>query len=135
MWDELPKPTDKRNLSEKIKNVCEHYNEKELGRKARMACEAKLELGRIDYKDRGAYLYRVFTASETRLMSLLKDHGSDEISDNDIDNWIEELVLNSKHTLDERSKDYTYAFKNRETLRNAILELFDSCYLAFDKGE
>jgi hypothetical protein len=135
LWDEIPKPTDNRNLSLKIRAVCNTYSEKELGLLARRVCEAKLELKRVDYKDRCAYQYRVFTAAERKIGDLLKNHTSKTHEKVDIDNWIDELVNYSNAQLEERSKDYTYAFTNKETLKNTILELFDSCYLAFDEGD
>lgn len=66
---------------------------------------------------------------------LLEQHTSDEIASNEIDHWIDELVAYAHNKLEERSKDYDYVFTNKETLRNVILDLFDTCYLAFDEGE
>jgi len=135
LWEGIPKPTDNRNLALKIRAVCKSYKEKDLGKLARMVCEAKLELNMVDPKDRCAYQYRVFTAAERKIGDLIKNHGSRTLDESDIENWIDELVDYCNSKMVERSKDYTYAFTNRETLKNTVLDLFDSCYLAFEEGD
>ncbi|PGV87382.1 hypothetical protein [Bacillus thuringiensis] len=130
-WEEL-EPTDKRNLDEKIKAVTKNYSEKKLGMFARKIGAVKLELAKIDSKDKGAYQFRIYDACEERLIDILDLYDGSNVEPRVVDDWINELIDFAEMHLTEKSKDFTYPFKNKDTLRNTILELFDSCYLSFD---
>ncbi|MED4016295.1 hypothetical protein [Sutcliffiella cohnii] len=132
-WEKLPPPDDKRNLEEKVLDVCEKYNTRKLGMFARKVGMVKRELASIDSKDRGAYQFRIYDACEEKLFELIEEHEGEVINQNVIDEWIKELVACAEGHLEDMSQDYTYPFKNSDTLRNTILELIDSCYLAFDR--
>ncbi|OAB47587.1 hypothetical protein [Paenibacillus antarcticus] len=107
-WEKLAPPIDKRNIDAKIVAVCGSYNKKKLGIFARKIGAVKVELSKIDSKDRGSYQFRIFESCESLLLDLLDSHRGKDIT--------------------------TYVLSNRDTLKNAILDLFDSCYLAFDEG-
>ncbi|QJC87672.1 hypothetical protein K1Y82_04030 [Bacillus inaquosorum] len=130
-WEMLD-PSDKRNLNEKIEAVTKTYSKKKLGMFARKIGAVKLELSKIDSKDKGAYQYRIYDACEERLMEMLESHDGQDVEPRVVDGWVDELVSYAETYLDEKSKDFIYPFKNKDTLRNTILELFDSCYLSFD---
>ncbi|MCP1359066.1 hypothetical protein, partial [Aneurinibacillus migulanus] len=131
-WEIMEKPLDKRNLNEKIGSVCKTYPSKKMGFFARRIGAVKKELQRVDSKERGSYLYRIFESCEEKLFELAFSYEEQDLSPQTIDLIIDELVGCAEQHLTEKSKDYTYPFKNRDTLRNAVLELFDSCFLAFD---
>jgi hypothetical protein len=130
-WEKL-EPTDKRNLDEKIEAVTKKYNKKKLGMFARKIGAVKLELARADGKDKAAYQYRIYDACDERLFEILDSYDGSEVEPGVVDGWIDDLVDCAEKHLAEKSKDFTYPFKNKDTLRNTILELFDSCYLSFD---
>jgi len=131
-WEKLEPPTDKRNLDEKIEAVSITYSKRKLGMFARKIGAVKLELAKIDSMDKGAYQYRIYDACEERLMEILESYDGSEVEPRVVDGWIDDLVQFAEKHLAEMSKDFTYPFKNKDTLRNTILELFDSCYLSFD---
>lgn len=131
-WEMLEPPTDKRNLDEKIEAVTKTYSKRKLGMFARKIGAVKLELAKIDSKDKGAYQYRIYDACEERLLEILDSYDGSEVEPRVVDGWIDDLVQFAETHLAEKSKDFTYPFKNKDTLRNTILELFDSCYLSFD---
>ncbi|WP_040204017.1 hypothetical protein [Neobacillus jeddahensis] len=131
-WEKLEPPRDKRNLDEKIEAVTKTYSKRKLGMFARKIGAVKLELAKIDSKDKGAYQYRIYDACEERLLEILDSYDGSEVEPRVVDGWIDDLVQFAETHLAEKSKDFTYPFKNKDTLRNTILELFDSCYLSFD---
>ncbi|USK62279.1 hypothetical protein [Peribacillus asahii] len=131
-WEMLEPPSDKRNLDEKIEAVTKTYSKRKLGMFARKIGAVKLEFAKIDSKDKGAYQYRIYDACEERLLELLDSYDGSEVAPRVVDGWIDDLVQFAEKHLAEKSKDFTYPFKNKDTLRNTILELFDSCYLSFD---
>lgn len=129
---ELIAPTDKRNLTQKIKAVCSDYDPHKFGLFARKISGVKLELGAMDTKDRGAYLYRIYDACDEKLIELLNI--SEPGNEGTVNRWIDELVLFALHRLEDKSQDYSYSIKSVDTLRSAILDLFDSCYHSFERG-
>ncbi|WP_199426662.1 hypothetical protein [Thermaerobacillus caldiproteolyticus] len=133
LWEKLEPPSDKRNLAEKFISVSNTYNKRKLGTYARKIGAVKLELAKADYKDRAAYQYRIFEACEGKLFEILDSYDGKDVSPSVIDKWMEELFECAKIHLADKSQDYTYPFKNLDTLRNTILELFDSCFLSFDE--
>lgn len=130
-WEKLEPPTDKRNFEEKVRTVCNTYNQKKLRLLSRKIGAVKLELAKIDSKDRGAYQYRIFEACEEKLLEIIES-SQENIDPKIIDTWIDELVKYADDHLSDKSKDFIYPFKNKDTLKNTILELFDSCFLSFD---
>lgn len=131
-WENMDPPNDKRNLDAKIESVCSNYPKKKLGFFARKIGAVKKELQKVDHKDRGSYLYRIFEACEEKLFELADQFAEQDLPPDKVDSIIDELVSHSEQHLADKSKDYSYAFKSKDTLRNAVLELFDSCFLAFD---
>jgi len=131
-WEKLELPNDKRNLEEKIEAVTKVYNKQKLRMYARKIGAVKLELAKIDSKDKAAYQFRIYDACEERLFEILEAYDGSEVEPKVVDGWINDLVQFAESHLAEKSKDFTYPFKNKDTLRNTILELFDSCYLSFD---
>lgn len=131
-WEKLESPKDKRNLDEKIEAVTKTYSKRKLGMFARKIGAVKLELAKIDSKGKGAYQYRIYDSCEERLLELLDSYDGSEVEPRVVDGWIDDLVQFAEKHLAEKSKDFTYPFKNKDTLRNTVLELFDSCFLSFD---
>ena len=134
-WERIEQPIDKRNINEKIITVCPDYNERKIAIFARKIGAVKVEFSRIDNKEKGSYQYRIFEACESLLFDLLESHKGKDITPEVIDDWLAQLEECAEAHLVDKSKDFVYAFSNKDTLKKVILELFDSCFLAFDEGE
>lgn len=132
IWQDIENPSDKRNLEEKITAVSENYNKRKLGLLNRRVGTVKIELKRVDSRDSGSYLYRILESCEPKLLELISNYDEEQITPEILDTWINELVSCAEAHLEVMSEDYSYPFKNKNTLANAVLELFDSCFLAFD---
>ncbi|MEW3994218.1 MULTISPECIES: hypothetical protein [Bacillus] len=131
-WEKI-EPSDNRNLKEKIEGVAPKYNPKKLDMYARKIGAVKLELEKIDSREKSAYQYRIFEACEEKLLEILESIDTEVVSPEQVDIWVEEISIFASGHIDEKSKDFAYPFKNKDTLKNTILELFDSCYLSFDR--
>ncbi|MGE8019347.1 hypothetical protein ACQKOM_10565 [Peribacillus frigoritolerans] len=130
-WENLEPPTDNRNIEEKIYSVCDGYSPKKIMRLARKVGAVKIEFDTADYKARAAYQYRIFEACDEYLSNSIHIYKG-EITSEVLDKWIEDLVNCAREHLDDKSQDFIYPFKSKDTLKSTILELFDSCYLAFE---
>ncbi|MEK4701869.1 hypothetical protein MKX47_20425 [Solibacillus sp. FSL R7-0668] len=135
LWDQIDKPNDTRIIKEKILDVCPDFSLQRIARYERKVATVKLELSDLNLKDRigyKAYMFRVFSASDDMLFEL-KDNRIEEFNEDMIKAWISSLFTHVQDVLDDKSKDYTIPLKNRDSLQNTILELFDSCYLQFEE--
>jgi hypothetical protein len=134
LWETLEKPTDKRNAHEKILDVCQDYSQSKLSRIARKIAAVKVEMKNIDIKERGSFQYRLYESCEEKL-DMLINKNEDSINEELIDKWLDDIHKVAMKHLEDKSKDYSYPIRNEDTIKNSILELFDSCYLCFDKEE
>lgn len=128
MWNKLSIPGDTRNLREKISSVDPAYSKLKLGLKARETASMIEEYKRVTDEEKGSYRYRVFEACQTELVTLLTVNQSV-----DVDMWLERMFKAAKYHIQDKSKDYSYAFGSEDALKKAILELIDSCFLSFDE--
>lgn len=131
LWEQMEKPTDKRNIREKILDVCANYDQRKLSIIARKIASVKIELHNIDIKEKGSFQYRIFEACYESLYSLLTAH-EDDVKPEIIEQWLDGLYNVAQRHLVDKSKDYSYPIKSQDTIKNTILELFDSCYLSFN---
>jgi len=130
-WDEISIPGDTRNLKEKIYAVCEGFSEKEIGRLTRRACSAKIE-EKESGKDYLSLKYRVLEACEEVIYEEI--NGGNEISSDKVSKIIGGLKDQAIKSIEELRKDYHYPIKNSHSIKSIVLDLFDSCYLAFDES-
>lgn len=128
IWDSLEEPDDNRNLVDKITDVEPGYLRRKLGLKARDVAAIKEEFCQLNDQAKGSYRYRVFEACQRKLNELL-----DKDLTVDVDVWLNELFLESKKHLEDKSKDYSYAIQSDDAIKKVILELIDSCFLSFDE--
>lgn len=132
LWDELPPVTDKRPLKEKIESVCPQYNPDKIASYARKVTNTRLEFKTLaNDKNLISLKYQIFDVCYDELIDLK----SSQLSSDEIDLRLDQLFAVAKQHIKDKSKDYVYTLKSDAAIRNIILELFDSCYLAFDKGE
>ncbi len=134
LWKKLAPPTDNRNLSDKILDFSQSFDKRKIECLARKVSMNKVE--EIRFKnDKSFYSlkYRIFVKCEEELLNILNNLEKDEeITPTLIESWIEKLKDSSNLIIKDLSVDYSYTLKNESTLEGIILELFDSCFLAFD---
>lgn len=123
--------TDKRNLGEKILAACPSYPVAKVSQLARIASLSKAEeaAGNKSFK---SLKYRVFEACEEYFSSMeLKDL---PITSEAIDEIVESICVIATEDIGELKKDYTYTISNKKTIKGVVLNLFDGCFVSFDKG-
>lgn len=135
MWDRLPKPADKRNLHDKIKAVCRIYDDSKLGILSRRVSHSLIEKQEFETdKSFQSLRYRIFDACQRELMSIMKSKQEGQsYSEKEIDETINAIHKIAIGTIEKLSNDYNYSIRNSESIEGIILELFDSCFLAFDQ--
>nr|WP_298109816.1 hypothetical protein [uncultured Pseudomonas sp.] len=122
--------TDKRNLEEKILDVCPTYPSSKISTLARKACNSKTEEDASN-KSFLSLKYRVFEACDDHFFDHEKlKHGVDSKS---IDTTIKALQEKAANSVEELKKDYTYTISNRETVNSIVLNLIDSCFISLDE--
>ncbi|MDT8717637.1 hypothetical protein IAI10_13270 [Clostridium sp. 19966] len=133
-WDNLPEPTDKRNIIEKIKAVCPTYGDRNIGKISRRVSAGRSEHKNVDERESKSYQYRVYEACDDVIDKYLVEKNK-EIDEDTINNVFKQLKCYSEEYLKDKSRDYRYCFKNSDVLEKTILILYDSCFLSFEKGE
>lgn len=134
IWESLEPPSDKRNLKEKILAVCPNFTEKIIEIYSRRVGIIRAEYSKLTNEDRGAFQCRVFDICDEIIFKNLRNIGEQEITEEVIELWIDNLKKSSEGHLKEVSRDFYYPIENKNSIEGAILELFDSCYLSFDNG-
>lgn len=132
IWEGM-EPPDKRSINEKVLSVCKSYDSKKLERIARKIASIKIELNNLDSKDRGSLKYRVYEACEEKLSNLITKNADQEITALIVDDWLGDLSDVAQSHLKDKGNDFTYPLNSQDSVRKIVLELFDSCYLAFDE--
>ncbi len=120
---------DKRNLSEKILAVCPDYSPRKLGHLARIASRAKTEqlAGNKSYL---SLKYRTFEACSQYFFD--NDYPCAS-SSSEVDGIIKDLNQVSAEHIAELKKDYDYTISNQKVIDGVVMDLFDSCFIAFDE--
>ena len=78
--------------------------------------------------------YRDFEICQKELLDFCDENEKKEISHTDINNLITNYTEQAYKVIEERTKDYSYPFKNKDTLKKIVLALIDECYLSFDEN-
>ncbi|MEE5020954.1 hypothetical protein V2K25_27015, partial [Pseudomonas alliivorans] len=134
IWKDLQelslKISDKRNLEEKILDVCPAYPKSRIATLARKACNSKTEEDASN-KSFLSLKYRVFEACDDYFF----DHQKLEkdVDQKCIDMTIKILQEKAVSSVEELKKDYTYSVSNRETINSIVLNLIDSCLVSLDE--
>lgn len=135
MWAEIEKLeaeiTDKRNLGDKFQAVIKDYPEKKLAHLARKSCRSKVEQNSAN---------KTFLSLKYRILEACHDYFSDNdypkpSSKDELDTIVEGLLQKSILRVNELKKDYEYTLSNENLIEGIVLDLFDSCFLAFDELE
>lgn len=130
MWYGLA-PSDKRNIAEKINDVCSNFDKQQLANLVRKVSRFRYESDQFSSdKSFQSLKYRIFECCLDKLLFLLKnDSGS--INEELIHEWITILKDEARRNINDLSKDYYYSLKSDTVIEGIILELFDHCYLTF----
>lgn len=134
-WSEIEKLkselTDMRNLEEKFKSVISDYPNKKLEHLARKACRSKIEESDSN-KTFLSLKYRVLEACNDYFFEINYKEPADQ---DELDQVIRGLFQSSIDSIKELKKDYSYTLSNEKLIEGVVLDLFDSCFLAFDEVE
>jgi hypothetical protein len=127
IWSDLPEPTDKRSLKEKLLAVCNNYDQVKVSRFARRVGASKL-LENVRKKGFLSLKYRIYDRCEEELEKIDKKKIG-EYTEQDVDQILEDLRAVSRECINNLSKDFDYGISSPEIVDGIILELMDSCYL------
>ncbi|MFC4218977.1 hypothetical protein [Flagellimonas marina] len=136
LWETIEKPTDTRNLSEKILNVCPNFNPERIKRYERKASIAKAEEKKL--KNSPKYLalkYRVFEYCDGKLFDEISQLESGELSEDKLIFLIDTIRKGCVKEFNQLKEDYDYGFNRESIIMELFLEFVDSCYLSFEKNE
>ncbi|MDP8567961.1 hypothetical protein [Methylophilus aquaticus] len=132
LWEQVKKIeseiTDKRNLSEKILAVYPMYNPTKIKHLARLAARSKIEQASSN-KSFLSLKYRAFEACENYFYLNGKSAISSEA---ELDNLIKQLQATSANDISTLKATYNYTNADTNTINAIVLDLVDSCFLAFD---
>lgn len=131
MWSKLPLPTDQRHIKDKLLAACPTIKEATVARLARKVAASQHEQLELEH-DKGllALKYNIYETC----IDILEQHltETDELSETDAKQRITLLVQAAVSNIQSKSADYKYPLSNSSSIENLILELFDSCFLAFN---
>lgn len=133
LWNTIEKPTDFRNLSDKILQVCPEFSEERLKQLNRQAAIAKVF--ESNHKTSSQYLalkYRVFNFCETELFEKTENKSKIIFHQEEIETIIKEISSNCIKEFEDLKKDFTYGVERNSVITELFIEFIDSCYLAFD---
>lgn len=132
MYEELVETVnDKRNVAEKYTSVVSDYPEKKLINLARKACLSKMEESNAD-KSFFSLKYRVWDICHDEFCS---DSYSLPQNEEELNEFVNKITSLAYEQVSELKKDFAYKLSNKKAVENIVINLFDSCFLAFDGGE
>ncbi|WP_156901624.1 hypothetical protein [Azohydromonas australica] len=121
--------SDFRNLTEKILSISPNYPQKSLQRLARRCSLARTEAGVFD-RQYVSLRRRIYDVCEQYLEDRAKP--GQTMNGEEVDAIINDLAKESHECIQTLSQSYKYNIKDRETIKGAVLTLFDECFIAFD---
>jgi hypothetical protein len=132
LWDNLEQK-DIRNFKDKLLDVNSNIRSARIEMYCREIASGKVELNNFSEREISAMKYRVFEICQNELLNFCDENEKKELSHTDINNLIENYTAQAYKIIEERTKDYSYPFKNKDTLKKIVLALIDECYLSFDE--
>jgi hypothetical protein len=133
IWEEIPKPEDTRNLEEKINDVCEAVST-QLVEDYNLAISMNLsEADKFSgNKNFVALKLRLFRHCKNLIEEFVKENEGKKLSEDDIKEFNKYLVADCQGKIEELKKDYSYPLTNKDSIEGIILNLFNSCFLAYE---
>lgn len=129
---DLDGASDKRNIAEKILAVSPHYSQQKLSKLQRRIGLAKHESQAFD-REYVSLRHRVLDACEGELEKQAKKIASG-ITPDSVDALLDELTDKAEQRITSLSSSYKYRISDRETIRGAVLTLFEDCFLALNEA-
>jgi len=133
-WSEFERIecSDKRNLKDKVTGVCNGVRPETITRLQRRASASLAEQQQTGHsKPLLSLKYQIYDECEEKLSKLRQT--STSLTEQQLEQVLSELYESAKQRIKSRSADYSYPFTNEQAIRDMVLELFDSCYLSFDR--
>jgi len=124
---------DIRSLRDKLRSVCKEIRDARVQHYGRRAVNSNIELSKYPDAQVNAFKYRIFEACQEKLLELVEQGLNQELGLTEIREILSQFVDVSYNVIYERSTDYAYPIKNRDSIENTILSLIDECYLSFDE--
>jgi hypothetical protein len=131
MWKELSEPIDTRNISDKVFAVSLNFNKKILNSWCRNVSLSRYEQESFKHdKSILSLKYRLFHFCYEKLSKTISK--SKKFSNEELEDCVNNLVIEAVKYVEELSIDYKYGLGSTHSIKGIILELVDSCFLAFD---
>jgi hypothetical protein len=128
LWDTIDKPTDFRNLNDKILHVCPNFSQERLKQLNRHAAIAKVF--ESNHKNSSKYLalkYRVFNFCETQLFSKTSNKTQTVFTEEQIESIIKEINSDCIKEFEDLKRDFTYGIERNSVIIELFIEFIDSC--------
>ena len=134
IWNQIPPPTDKRNIIDKIKAVCLTVETKRMSAYARKTAGSRIiQDDKSSDKSFLSLRYRIFEKCADALDAYLKELPEGTLSTQvEIDKLFNHLYLSAIAYVQTMSTDFNYSLKSGPVIEGIVVELFDSCYLALN---
>lgn len=116
LWDNLEQK-DIRNFKDKLLDVNSNIRNARIEMYCREIASGKVELSNFSDREISAMKYRVFEICQNELLNFCDENEKRELSHTDINNLIEKYTEQAYKIIEERTKDYSYPFKNKDTLK------------------
>lgn len=128
-WSDV-ETSDFRSLAQKIQSVCPDFNPGLMKALAR-SCSLARSVSANDQREMKALLRRILDVCEVHLLTSCSDSG--ELTQKEVLVMIDDLVgLADRHVATLRGR-FRYGRHDAQSIKGAVLTLFDDCYLAFDE--
>ena len=132
-WSNVPKPTDQRNVGEKLVAACPRLSNGALSRYQRRTAAGLFELDEhAQDKNVLAMRFQIYDVCEAALSSLAAKVGT--LTEAQLEQELETLTRLALERVQQRAAEYGYTYRTEAFVRGVVLELFDSCFLAFDRS-
>jgi hypothetical protein len=133
IWNNLPEPGDKRNILDKIKAVCPNYKGRSLNLMAQKATAGLIEKRNFESdKNFQSFRYRIYNACQTELIQIIELSENRTFSEAELVEIVDRLFRKAESTINDLEKVFNYSYTSNTIIENVIVELFDSCFLAFN---
>jgi len=127
------KPTDNRNLKDKLK-VCTTLRSAKVKQYIRAVSLGKSELLQYDERQISSVKNFVFEKCQDELMSFMDTLPNDnELTNQDIKDLLERYTARAREIIDDKRNENNYPNFSNDTIEKIILDLIDTCYLSFDE--
>ncbi|MEA3451875.1 MAG: serine protease [Bacteroidota bacterium] len=127
------KPTDKRNLEDKLK-VCSTLRSAKVKQYIRTVSLGKSEFLQYDERQLSSVKNFIFEKCQDELMTFIDNFPNDnELTNEDIKNLLEQYAKRAKEIIDDKRDENNYPNFSDDIIEKIILDLIDTCHLSFDE--